>query len=142
MQMLRPDERTLDQRSTAARIFVCLEGSGTTIVDGMELNWGRNDVIVVPGWAWFSHRNGAADSVLYSVTDAPGTARARPSGGGSHITQRRGRPHPRRTALIEESPGLRPGRCYQASRPIRWIRRSATDLRIGMPCASSPRYSR
>lgn len=71
MQMLRPNERTLDQRSTAARIFVCLEGSGTTIVDGMELNWGRNDVIVVPGWAWFSHRNGAADSILYSVTDAP-----------------------------------------------------------------------
>lgn len=71
MQMLRANERTLEQRSTAARIFVCLEGSGTTIADGVELNWQRNDVIVVPGWAWSSHRNGSADSVLYSVSDAP-----------------------------------------------------------------------
>jgi gentisate 1,2-dioxygenase len=71
MQMLRANESTLEQRSTAARIFVCLEGSGTTIADGVELNWQRNDVIVVPGWAWSSHRNGSADSVLYSVSDAP-----------------------------------------------------------------------
>ncbi len=71
MQMLRPNERTLEQRSTASRIFVCLEGSGTTVVGGVELNWQRNDVIVVPGWHWYSHRNGSRDSVLYSVTDAP-----------------------------------------------------------------------
>jgi len=71
MQMLRPNERTLEQRSTAARIFVCLEGSGSTVAGGVELNWGRNDVFLIPGWAWFSHRNGATTSILYSVTDAP-----------------------------------------------------------------------
>jgi gentisate 1,2-dioxygenase len=71
MQMLRAGESTLEQRSTAARIFVCLEGSGTTTVGGTELKWSRNDVFLVPGWSWFSHRNGSADSVLYSVTDAP-----------------------------------------------------------------------
>lgn len=71
MQMLRANESTLEQRSTAARIFVCIEGSGTTIVDDVELHWQRNDVFLVPGWAWHSHRNGAADSILYSVTDAP-----------------------------------------------------------------------
>jgi gentisate 1,2-dioxygenase len=71
MQMLRPNEATLERRSTAARIYVCLEGSGTTTVDGVELRWGRNDVFVVPGWMWSSHRNGPTDSVLYSVSDAP-----------------------------------------------------------------------
>lgn len=71
MQMLRANEQTLEQRSTAAKIYVCLEGSGTTIVDGVELDWQRNDVFVVPGWQWHSHRNGGENSVLYSVTDAP-----------------------------------------------------------------------
>lgn len=71
MQMLRVNEVTLEQRSTAARIFVCLEGSGTTTVEGVELRWQRNDVFVVPGWAWYSHKNGSEDSILYSVTDAP-----------------------------------------------------------------------
>jgi len=71
MQMLRQNEKTLEQRSTAGRIFVCLEGSGTTIVDGVELHWERNDVFVAPAWCWYRHVNGAADSILYSVTDAP-----------------------------------------------------------------------
>jgi len=71
MQMLRAGEQTLEQRSTAARIFVCLEGTGTSTIGGKEFRWGRNDVFVVPGWAWHSHRNGTANSVLYSVTDAP-----------------------------------------------------------------------
>jgi gentisate 1,2-dioxygenase len=44
MQLLRRAERTLAQRSTASRIYVCLEGAGTTV---------------------------AGDSVLYCVTDAP-----------------------------------------------------------------------
>ena len=71
MQMLRANERTLEQRSTAARIFVCLEGSGTTLVGDMRLEWQRNDVFVVPGWAWYRIENGSNNSVLYSVTDAP-----------------------------------------------------------------------
>ncbi|MBO9580112.1 MAG: cupin domain-containing protein [Sphingobium sp.] len=71
MQMLRAGEQTLEQRSTAARIYVCLEGSGATTVGGVTLNWGRNDVFLVPGWTWARHENGARDSVLYSVTDAP-----------------------------------------------------------------------
>lgn len=71
MQLLRAGEVTLAQRTTAAKIFVCLEGSGVTTVDGAELSWGRNDVFVVPGWAWHSHRGGDEDAVLYSVTDAP-----------------------------------------------------------------------
>lgn len=71
MQLIRAGETTLEQRSTAARIYVCLEGSGRTTISGVTLEWGRNDVFVVPGWAWFHHSGGAGDAVLYSVTDAP-----------------------------------------------------------------------
>lgn len=71
MQMLRSHETTLEQRTTASRIFVCLEGEGTTVAGGIELKWTRNDVFVIPGWAWHSHRNGSKDSVLYSVSDSP-----------------------------------------------------------------------
>src|SRR5690606_6147781 len=62
MQLLRGGETTLRQRSTAGRIFVCLEGSGATIVDGERLEWKENDVFVVPGWSWSEHENGAKDS--------------------------------------------------------------------------------
>lgn len=71
MQMLRAGEKTLEQRSTAGRIFVCLEGSGTTVAGGQEFHWKANDVFVIPGWTWYNHTNATADSVLYSVTDRP-----------------------------------------------------------------------
>jgi gentisate 1,2-dioxygenase len=71
MHLLRPNEQTLEKRSTASRIFVCLEGSGVTTVAGSELAWQPNDVFVIPGWAWASHKNLSSDSVLYCVTDAP-----------------------------------------------------------------------
>ena len=37
-------------RATDGTIFVCTEGGGTTTVDGKVLEWGVNDVFVVPPW--------------------------------------------------------------------------------------------
>lgn len=71
MQMLRPGEQTLEQRSTASRIFVCLEGGGATVIGNQRLEWQRNDVFVIPGWAWFHLEGGPETTILYSVTDAP-----------------------------------------------------------------------
>ena len=39
-----------DYRSTDGTIFVCVEGEGTTKVGGKTLEWGPNDVFVVPSW--------------------------------------------------------------------------------------------
>ena len=57
-------------RSTEGSIFVCVEGKGTTTVDGKVLEWGPNDVFVVPPWKHFSH-NAEKESVLFSISDRP-----------------------------------------------------------------------
>jgi gentisate 1,2-dioxygenase len=57
-------------RATDGSIFVCVEGKGTTTVDGKVLEWGPNDVFVVPPWKRFSH-NAEKESVLFSISDRP-----------------------------------------------------------------------
>ena len=39
-----------DYQSTDGTIFVCVEGKGTTKVGDKMLEWGPNDVFVVPPW--------------------------------------------------------------------------------------------
>jgi len=57
-------------RSTDGTIFVCVEGEGTTEVDGRALDWRRNDVFVVPPWKRYAHK-AQAQSVLFSISDRP-----------------------------------------------------------------------
>ncbi len=59
-----------DYRSTDGTIFVCLEGEGTTRVDGETLEWGKNDVFVVPSWKRYAHTT-KGKSVLFSISDRP-----------------------------------------------------------------------
>ena len=71
-QMLRPGEATRYKRETASTFYCVLEGSGVTEVGGQRLEWEANDFFVVPNFLWRRHINtGAADAVLYSVSDAP-----------------------------------------------------------------------
>jgi gentisate 1,2-dioxygenase len=57
-------------RATDGTIFVCVEGEGSTDVDGEELKWRPNDVFVVPPWKRYSHRP-AGEAVLFSISDRP-----------------------------------------------------------------------
>ncbi len=57
-------------RATDGTIFVCVEGSGSTDVDGEKLEWGPNDVFVVPPWKRYSHR-ASEQTVLFSISDRP-----------------------------------------------------------------------
>jgi gentisate 1,2-dioxygenase len=57
-------------RSTDGTIFVCTEGGGTTKVEDTTLEWGPNDVFVVPPWKRYSHQ-ATKDSVLFSISDQP-----------------------------------------------------------------------
>ena len=72
-QLLRPGETTRPYRQTASTLYTVLDGSGHTEVNGKRLEWGRNDIFVVPGHFWRHHVNAdsARDAVLYSVSDAP-----------------------------------------------------------------------
>src|SRR6202161_1269914 len=57
-------------RATDGMIFVCAEGKGTTTVDGKVLEWGPQDVFVVPAWKRYQH-NAEKESVLFSISDRP-----------------------------------------------------------------------
>jgi gentisate 1,2-dioxygenase len=57
-------------RSTDGTIFVCTEGGGTTKVEDTVLEWGPNDVFVVPPWKRYSHQ-ATKDSVVFSISDQP-----------------------------------------------------------------------
>jgi gentisate 1,2-dioxygenase len=57
-------------RATDGTIFVCTEGQGTTKVEDKVLDWGPNDVIVVPPWKRYSHHP-SKESVLFSISDRP-----------------------------------------------------------------------
>jgi gentisate 1,2-dioxygenase len=57
-------------RATDGTIFVCAEGHGTTTVEGKVLEWGPNDIFVVPPWKAYAH-TAAKESVLFSISDRP-----------------------------------------------------------------------
>jgi gentisate 1,2-dioxygenase len=57
-------------RSTDSTIFACLEGKGTTKVDGQTIEWGPRDVFVVPTWKSYAHRVDQ-QAVLFSISDRP-----------------------------------------------------------------------
>ena len=57
-------------RSTDGTIFACAEGTGTTIVDGKPIEWGVNDVFVIPPWNRYTHQT-SSEAVLFSISDRP-----------------------------------------------------------------------
>ena len=70
MERLDAGQRTRRQRSTANRIFVIVDGSGETIVDGKRFAWTRGDTIAVPCWTWFEHHV-MTDVQMFSMSDEP-----------------------------------------------------------------------
>jgi gentisate 1,2-dioxygenase len=70
MQLLAVGARTRHQRSTANRIFCCVEGSGETVAGDKRLAWQRGDTFAVPCWTKFEH-TAAADAQLFSMSDEP-----------------------------------------------------------------------
>ena len=57
-------------RATDGTVLVCAEGQGTTKVGDKVLEWGQNDVFVVPPWKHYAH-NAVKESVLFSISDRP-----------------------------------------------------------------------
>ncbi|MCF6321786.1 MAG: gentisate 1,2-dioxygenase [Rhizobiaceae bacterium] len=55
-------------RSTDATVFVCVEGSGSTTINGEEFHWSPRDIFVVPSWSTVVHKANET-SVLFSYSD-------------------------------------------------------------------------
>jgi gentisate 1,2-dioxygenase len=69
--LLRAGERTQAQRRTSSSVFVVLEGTGKTEINGKTFEWKPNDVFCAPAWTWYQHESTGGQAVLYSVTDEP-----------------------------------------------------------------------
>src|SRR5262249_39314275 len=57
-------------RPTANRVFLILEGSGTTDMGGQKFAWRRGDALVAPTWATTEHRF-ESDTLLFALSDEP-----------------------------------------------------------------------
>ncbi|MBV9120488.1 MAG: cupin domain-containing protein [Chloroflexi bacterium] len=71
IQLLRPNEHTEAHRATSSATYFVVSGSGSTVIDGQQFDWGLRDVFVVPPWCWHEHRAAATDAVLFSLSDRP-----------------------------------------------------------------------
>ncbi len=71
LQFLPAGFATRPLRATDGRVFVAVEGRGSCVLeDGTRLDFGPNDIFVVPNWT--VHRLHAdADLVLFSYSDRP-----------------------------------------------------------------------
>lgn len=70
MHRYDPGTHTEPYRTTANYQYCVVEGSGTSVIDGVEFSWSRGDVIVVPCWSEQRHTS-AEGATLLAVTDEP-----------------------------------------------------------------------
>ncbi|WP_442581117.1 gentisate 1,2-dioxygenase [Mesorhizobium sp. ASY16-5R] len=68
LQLLPKDVSTSAYRSTDATVFVAVEGSGQSTIDGEVFEWGPKDIFVAPSWKWITHTP-SSDAVLFSFSD-------------------------------------------------------------------------
>lgn len=70
IQQLPPGFEGKTHRHTSSTLYHVVAGSGTTIVDGTELEWSERDSFCVPNWMRHSHVNRSSEpAILFSVTD-------------------------------------------------------------------------
>jgi gentisate 1,2-dioxygenase len=70
MMQLAPGAKTTVLRTTANNLYAVVEGTGSSDIDGVTINWSRGDVFVAPSWRPQSHC-AAKGAVLLRVTDEP-----------------------------------------------------------------------
>lgn len=68
MQLLPDQFSGTPYRSTDATVFVAVEGSGCTTINGKRFDWAEKDIFVVPSWAEYSH-DSHERSILFSYSD-------------------------------------------------------------------------
>lgn len=71
VQLIRSGVRTLAHRHTGGAVYLAVEGSGTSVIEGMRFDWERGDMFVVPPWAWHEHAGAGGEGILFSIHDSP-----------------------------------------------------------------------
>ena len=70
MMQLQGGMTTQTNQTTASNIYACVEGEGSTEIDGQHFAWSRGDVVVAPSWRPHTH-TAKSDAVLLRVSDEP-----------------------------------------------------------------------
>jgi gentisate 1,2-dioxygenase len=70
LQLLPKGFDGAESRATESTLYCVIEGRGRSRVGDHLLEWGPDDVFVVPGWCRHAHA-AAEDAVLFSVSDRP-----------------------------------------------------------------------
>lgn len=73
LQRLRPGMQGQAHRHTGSAVYYVVRGEGTTVIDGLRIDWGRGDFFALPPWAVHAHANRSAttEAVLFQVNDLP-----------------------------------------------------------------------
>jgi gentisate 1,2-dioxygenase len=73
IQLLRRGEHTRAHRHTGSIVYTVAKGEGYSVIEGRRFDWRKNDIFVVPSWAWHEHANSSErdDAVLFSFSDLP-----------------------------------------------------------------------
>jgi gentisate 1,2-dioxygenase len=72
IQMIRAGVHTKAHRHSAVSVHHVFRGSGSTVIDGVRMDWKQGDFFVVPPYAWHEHQNPSGENaVLFSTTDMP-----------------------------------------------------------------------
>lgn len=73
IQLIRPGIHTKAHRQVNSAVYYVFEGSGYTVINGVQFNWKQGDFFVIPSWAWHEHRNtsGGDRAILFSIQDTP-----------------------------------------------------------------------
>lgn len=70
--MLRPGETISPVRRSSSSVLHVVEGQGTTLVDGVELDWGEKDTFAIPTHSVVTISNtSGAPAFLFQIDDAP-----------------------------------------------------------------------
>jgi gentisate 1,2-dioxygenase len=73
IQMLRPGVHTQAHRHTTCHVYHVFRGRGSTIVDGVQINWEQGDFFALPPRCWHEHVNASSseEAILFSTNDSP-----------------------------------------------------------------------
>jgi gentisate 1,2-dioxygenase len=70
--VLKPGEQTKPLRHNSSLVNFCIQGEGSTIIDGRRLNYHQFDVWTTPPWSTYQHFNDTAeDQVRLTYSNSP-----------------------------------------------------------------------
>jgi len=68
---LRPGATTVTRREVGSSVFQVFEGHGAALVDGVQHQLGRGDLVAVPSWSSLSFAAGGSGVDLFRFCDTP-----------------------------------------------------------------------